>query len=339
MKVVFSGEQLRHRPRQILGSGALEENLEVPERAECLLTAAIESGLEHEQPEDYGLAPIAAVHSPEYLHFLQHIHQRWLCVPGVSTDVIPNVHPHARDVVYPDSIDGLVGYHVFDGSSPIAADTWNSARWSAYSAVHAAHVVSAGASSCYALARPPGHHAGRDLAGGYCYLNNSAIAAEVLLTRHERVAILDVDVHHGNGTQSVFYNRDDVLTVSIHGDPVHFYPYFWGSANECGAGRGQGYNYNLPLPLGTGDRQYLVVLEQALLKIESFAPGALVIALGLDAFAGDPHRGFAITTTGFGRIAERIATLRLPTVLVQEGGYLCDSLGDNLSAFLQGIDD
>ena len=339
MKVVFSDEQLGHWPRRILGSGALEENLEVPERAETLLAAAIMSGLERERPRDCGLAPIAAVHSPEYLQFLQHIYERWRRVPGVSADVMPNVHPDTRDVMYPDSVDGQVGYHVFDGSSPISAETWNSALWSAYSAVHAAYEVCGGARSCYALSRPPGHHAGRDLAGGYCYLNNSAIAAEVLRTGHGRVAVLDVDVHHGNGTQSIFYDRDDVLTVSIHADPVHYYPYFWGSANERGAGRGFGWNYNLPLGLGTGDEQYLVALDRALDRIESFAPGALVIALGLDAFVGDPHEGLAITTAGFGRIAERIATLHLPTVLVQEGGYLCAGLGDNLSAFLQGFND
>jgi acetoin utilization deacetylase AcuC-like enzyme len=203
--------------------------------------------------------------------------------------------------------------------------------------VHAAKQVLYGEAACYALARPPGHHAGRDLVGGFCYFNNAAIAAETLLSVHRRVAILDVDVHHGNGTQDIFYRRGDVLTVSIHADPVRFYPFFWGYACERGDGAGLGANVNLPLPRKTGDDAYLDALELALSRIDEFVPDALVVALGLDAFAGDPFQGFAVTTDGFGRIAERIAALKLSTVLVQEGGYLCDELGDNLAAFLQAF--
>jgi acetoin utilization deacetylase AcuC-like enzyme len=148
---------------------------------------------------------------------------------------------------------------------------------------------------------------------------------------------LDVDVHHGNGTQEIFYERKDVLTVSIHADPVRFYPFFWGYAAERGNGDGEGFNLNLPLARGTADDDYLLTLDKAIGAISEFSPGALVVALGLDAYEGDPLRGLAITTAGFSRIAERIAALRLPTVLVQEGGYLSDELGDNLSSFLQGL--
>jgi acetoin utilization deacetylase AcuC-like enzyme len=320
-----------------LSSGAPQPNPEVPERADCLLAAALCSGLVREEPADSGTGPIAAVHTAEYIQFLQHIYARWQRIPDASAEVIPNIHPDRRDGAYPASAVGQVGYHVSDTACPISAATWDSARWSTNSAVHAAREVLGGAGACYALARPPGHHASKDLAGGFCYLNNCAIGAEVLRSRYERVAILDVDVHHGNGTQSIFYERQDVLTVSIHADPVRFYPFFWGHASERGSGPGLGSNYNLPLPRGTDDTGYLEALGKALLRIDAFAPEALVVALGLDASRDDPYQGFAVTTEGFGYIAKEIATLGLPTLLVQEGGYLCDALGANLESFLRAF--
>lgn len=339
MKVVFADEQNGHQPKVILSSGAPETNPEVPERAERLLAAALSSGLTHERPADYGLDPIAAVHSAEYLHFFEHIYTRWKRIPGASENVIPNIHPDRRDFGYPASAVGQVGYHVYDGAAPISAETWDSARWSANSAIHAAYEILDGSDAVYALARPPGHHAMRDQAGGFCYLNNSAIAAQVLRSDHERVAILDVDVHHGNGTQNIFYDRNDVLTISLHADPVRFYPFFWGYADERGEGPGMGANLNLPLTRGTGDEEYLVALQDAFDRIVAFDPGALVVALGLDAHEGDPFQGMKITTDGFGSIANRIAALNLPTVMVQEGGYLTDELGNNLSSFLAGFSD
>ena len=337
MKVIFADEQNQHQPKEILSSGAAEANPEVPERAERLLVAALSSGLTHERPADHGLDPIAAVHSAEYLHFLEHIYTRWKRIPGASEDVIPNIHPDRRDFGYPATAVGQVGYHVYDGAAPIGAETWASARWSANSAIHAAYDVLNGSDAVYALARPPGHHAMRDQAGGFCYLNNSAIAAQVLRSDHDRVAILDIDVHHGNGTQNIFYERNDVLTISLHADPVRFYPFFWGYAAEQGEGPGLGSNLNLPLTRGTGDEEYLAALQDAFDRIVAFDPGALVVALGLDAHVGDPFQGMKITTEGFGRIATRIAALNLPTVMVQEGGYLTDDLGSNLSSFLTGF--
>jgi acetoin utilization deacetylase AcuC-like enzyme len=179
----------------------------------------------------------------------------------------------------------------------------------------------------------------RDLAGGFCFFNNSAIAAAHLRLKHERVAILDVDVHHGNGTQGIFYERGDVLTVSIHADPASFYPYVWGYAHERGAGAGLGTNLNIPLPIGTGDDGYLEALGKAQAMIAAFAPGALVVALGLDASEHDPLVGLAVITDGFRCIGQAIARLGLPTVLVQEGGYLSDILGANLTAVLGGFED
>ena len=337
MKVVFSARQKKHYPKNFLSSGALKPNPEVPERADRLLAAALGAGLVQKEPADFGDGPIAAVHTPEYLQFLRHIYTRWKRIPDASEEVMPNIHPARRGGAYPLSAVGQVGYHVCDSACPISADTWESARWSAMAAVQAATEILQGDGACYALARPPGHHASKDLAGGFCYLNNCAIGAGVLRSRFDRVAILDVDVHHGNGTQEIFYDRADVLTVSLHADPMRFYPFFWGHAAERGKGAGLGANYNLPLPRGTGDDDYLQVLERALARIRAFSPGALVVALGLDAFEGDPFQGFAITTGGFGRIAESIAALQVPTLIVQEGGYLCDALGENLASFLRGF--
>lgn len=337
MKVVFADVQKKHDPQTFYSSGALQPSPEVPERAMRLLAAARNSGLTLEKPEDYGLQFIAQVHSPEYLHYLQHIFQRWSRIEGGSKEVVPGIHPDRRDGGYPKSAVGQAGWHHYDTASPVAADTWESALWSAHSATHGAVSVLEGAAASYALCRPPGHHASREMAGGFCYLSNAAIATEALLMQFGRIAILDIDVHHGNGTQGVFYRRDDVLTVSLHADPVRFYPFFWGHRDERGEGPGLGYNINVPLPRGTGDEDYLSSLEGALQRIAAFDPSALVVALGLDAHEDDPLRGLAISTEGFARIGARIGACSLPTVLVQEGGYLSEALGHNLSAFLEGF--
>ena len=337
MKVIFSAGQKRHYPAHFLSSGAAQANPEVPERADRLLAAALQAGLQQVEPEDYGIAPLAAVYTPEYLQFLQNIYRRWGYIEGASAEVIPNIHPDSRDGAYPASAVGQAGFHMADTACPISAETWGSALISAHTAVHGAHLLLQGEQSCYALARPPGHHAARDYAAGFCYLNNCAIAAQALLAAHARVAVLDIDVHHGNGTQDIFYQRNDVLTVSIHADPVRFYPFFWGHASERGSGPGLGYNLNLPLPRGTADAAYLQTLERALERIGAFAPGAIVVALGLDAFEGDPFQGLAVSNAGFGRIARAIGRLNLPTLVVQEGGYLCPALGANLASFLHGL--
>ena len=337
MKVVFSEQQLKHDPQGFVSSGAQADNPEKPQRAECLLTAALSCDLQHEYPADLGDEVIAAVHTPRYLEFLQNIHPRWSRVPGATAEIVPNIHPLSRSDGYPKSAVGQVGFHVYDGSCPITADTWQSARWSAMTAAHAANCVLSGDAACYALSRPPGHHASQDVAGGFCYLNNSAIAAQLLRTKFAKVAIVDIDVHHGNGTQRIFYERDDVLSVSLHADPERFYPFFWGYATETGSGPGTGFNINMPLPRGTGDDQYLASLHDALARVREFSADALVIALGLDAHEDDPFHGMAISTTGFGAIGTQLAALELPTVMVQEGGYLSDALGENLASFLAGF--
>ncbi len=340
MKFVFHDTQRLHDPRNFLSSGAPQPNPELPERVNRLLNGAVAASLEQITPSDYGSGPAAAVHSPEYLRFLQTIYERWQQQPAASAEVIPNVHPSRRDCCYPSSAAGQAGYHMADTSCPISEHTWQSAYWSAQTATHAARMVLNGDErAVYALSRPPGHHAFADLAGGFCFLNNSAIAAQQLRARHDRVAILDVDLHHGNGTQGIFYARDDVLTVSLHADPVSFYPFFWGHASERGEAQGLGYNLNLPLPRGSRDATFLAALDAALERITAFAPGAVVIALGLDAFEGDPFGGLAVSTECFRQIGARCGGIGTATVIVQEGGYLCDALGDNLTAFLSGFRD
>ena len=338
MKTFYAEEQKRHDPKAFLSSGAPQPNPEQPERVERLRAGARAAGCSIARPTSHGLGPIAAVHTPEYLEFLQNIFVRWQRIEGASAEVIPNIHPLARGGSYPASAVGQAGYHMADTACPISAETFDSACWSAWSAVAAADAVMAGAPAAYALCRPPGHHAYAARAGGHCYINNAAIAAETLVASGiRRVAVLDIDSHHGNGTQGIFYARSDVLTVSLHADPVRFYPFFWGHADERGEGPGLGYNYNLPLPRKSGDAAFLDALDLGLRRIRSFAPDALVVALGLDAFEGDPFGGLSVTTPGFARIAAAIARLRLPTVIVQEGGYLCDALGDNLTSFLTGF--
>lgn len=339
MKCVLSAEhQQKHYPEHFLVNGIAAPNPEKPVRVEMLIDGAKKAGMEIVEPINYGLGPILRLHDERYIDFLEYAFKRWSYIEGAAPAVTPNIHPTNRDGEYPKSIVAQAGYHMTDASCPISEDTWESALWSAWSAVHAAELVLGGEDAAYALCRPPGHHAGADMAGGFCYLNNNAIATAHLMQKYKSVAILDVDLHHGNGTQSIFYLRSDVLTLSIHADPARFYPFFWGYASETGDGAGAGYNVNYPLPRGSGNEPFLEALDDSLERIKEFAPEALVIALGLDAFEGDPFAGLAITTNGFHDIGARIGnTFDLPTVIIQEGGYPCDELGDNLAAFISGF--
>ena len=263
MQVLFDPLQYNHEPRFFLVNGTKTENPEVAERARMLLRALQQEGHDVKNSENHGLGPVAAVHSPDYLKFLKNIYRRWQHIDGGSEEVIPNIHPNLSPGGYPDSAVGQAGWHMADTACPVGPDTWKSALASANTAVDAAiHLLTKG-QTVYALCRPPGHHAFSSMAGGFCYLNNTAISAQQLRNEFERVTVIDVDLHHGNGTQEIFYQRADVLTVSIHADPVRFYPFFWGYADEHGKGQGRGRNLNLPLPRGTGDKTYLENLEQA----------------------------------------------------------------------------
>jgi acetoin utilization deacetylase AcuC-like enzyme len=334
MKTVFHEAQRAHDPGQFLVRGKPQPSPEQPARCDALLAGVGRLGLEVVAPVDHGTAPLAAVHATDYLAFLETIHSRWQALPGASAEVVPNVHPNRQAASYPEHAVGLAGWHQADTACPIGAHTWRSAYWSAQTAVTAADRVLAGERAAYALCRPPGHHAYADMAGGFCFLNNSAIAAARCLAAGRRPAVLDVDLHHGNGSQGIFYARSDVLTVSVHVEPGAFYPFFWGHPPERGEGAGLGFNRNLPLPLGTGDDGFLAALDEGMAEVGRFGADILVLALGLDAFAGDPFGGLAVTTPGFGQIARSVAALGLPTVIVQEGGYLSPELTSNLETFL-----
>ncbi|WP_226627119.1 histone deacetylase family protein [Alloyangia pacifica] len=337
MKAFFDDRQRLHDPKHFMANGQVLPSPEQPRRIEVLKAAAEEAGCVFEAPGDAGLGPIAALHSAEYLTFLRNIYTRWQRIPDAGPEVIPNIHPANRGDGYPKSAIGQAGYHQADTACPIAEGTFDAAYWSAQAAISGADFIASGTGPAYALSRPPGHHAFADLAGGFCFLNNSGIAAERLRMAGFRPAILDVDVHHGNGTQGIFYARDDVLTVSIHADPARFYPFFWGHAQERGEGRGLGCNLNLPLPRGTDDAAYLTALETALERVRNFGADALVVALGLDASIDDPFQGLAVTQDGFARIGAAIARAGVPTLFVQEGGYLSASLGANLGRVLGGF--
>ncbi len=237
----------------------------------------------------------------------------------------------------PESVWGRLGYYCADAMTPILANTWDAAYWSAQSALSAAEAIVNGAPFSYALSRPPGHHAYADLIGGYCYLNNAAIAAQWLVGQGRRVAIVDTDYHHGNGTQAIFYERADVFVASLHADPDQEYPYFCGYADEQGSGSGGGYNVNIPLPLGSTETAYLEALDTLLAAVAHFQPDVVVVSHGFDTLAGDPEGSFSLSPESFEPIGRRLRALDRPLVVVQEGGYLLESLQPSLSAFLAGL--
>lgn len=338
MKAVYSEAHRSHDPQFFLVRGVVRRTTEQPERADRLLRGLAAGNHALVAPTAFGQGPRARVHSPDYLGFLAGAWDEWSALPDAGAEMIANMHPVRNAATYPAHIIGKLGWHTVDTACPIGPGTWAGACAATDIAATAAQMVLDGEDAVYALCRPPGHHAYRDQAGGFCFMNNAAVAAAHLRQKHERVAILDVDVHHGNGTQGIFYERPDVLTVSIHADPIAYYPFVWGYAHERGHGPGLGANRNIPLPIGTGDDGYLDAVGAAAKIIAAFAPGALVVALGLDASEHDPLAALKVTTAGFRRIGAAIARLGLPTVLVQEGGYLSDILGDNLAAVLAGFE-
>ena len=336
MLAFASDAHLAHQPPEILSRGVPVPHVEIARRADELKAAAIAAGCDVQPPTEHGMAPVEAVHDAGYLKFLETAWTRWQALPNPTPYVYPYAQPNRRMSGVPSGIAGEAGYYVATLSAPTAEGTWAAARASADIAVSAAAAVVDGADEAYALCRPPGHHAFSDLAGGFCYLNNVAIAAEYMTRRWPKLAILDVDVHHGNGTQGIFYDRGDVFFASLHGDPSDYFPFFAGYADETGNGDGAGANLNLPLPQGAGDAAFLDALELALAAIESHGAEALLLSLGFDAFENDPIGCLNVTTEGFAEVCRRASSIGLPTVLVQEGGYDCDGLGPNLQAALRG---
>ena len=314
---------------------------EKPERIDLVLAELQRRGLgEIVTPHRVPLVSLERVHSPRYLHFLRNAWSEWLALDPANADrdALPATWPirGMRADVEPDSFAGRLGLYSMDSGTPLTAGTWNAAKTGADCAINAAHALRLGERGSFALTRPPGHHAGPDFFGGYCFLNNAALAAQHLLDDGlRRVAILDLDYHHGNGTQSIFYGRNDVLFVSIHADPRGDYPYYLGHADETGSGEGLGYNMNLPLAQGSAPPQWMAALETACLKLGMFAPEALVVSLGVDTAASEG--GFGLQGADFLRIGERIAWLGLPTAFVFEGG-LGQDIGTHAVNVLEGFE-
>lgn len=337
MIAYFDPVQTTHEPAHFRVAGLPRPSPESAARLPLLRRGAEAAGCTFKRPPELGAAGLGHVHSAAYLRFLKEIYPRWRKIGGAGPEVLPNVHPISREDTYPASPVGQAGFHQADTACPIGPNTYHAAYASAKTARAAAATVAQTGGPCYALCRPPGHHACRDRAGGFCYLNNAAIAAEDLARNGWRVAILDLDVHHGNGTQDIFYNRADVLTVSLHTDPHAFYPFFRGHAPETGIGAGLGANLNLPLPRGADIAAYRPALDTALTRIDDFGATILVVALGLDTHISDPFRGMALQTPDFTELARALTSTRLPLVVVQEGGYVSEHLGANLTAFLTGL--
>ncbi|MDF7776624.1 histone deacetylase family protein [Sphingomonas sp. AOB5] len=335
MLKVFDPHQLAHAPALELHNGAWTDYAETVARPGIVAERLGDTVA----ARDFGLAPIARIHTPDYLDFLQTAHARWT-EAGRPGDAIGYVWPVVgRRPVNLTRIDALLGRYSYDAATPIAAGTWDAAYWGAQTALTALQPLLDGeARASFALCRPPGHHSGADYCGGYCYLNNAAIAAQAAVDAGQRrVAILDIDYHHGNGTQDIFLERGDVFFTSIHADPATDYPFYWGHADERGQGAGEGATLNLPLPRGTGIADYLPALDTALAAIAGFGPELVVVSFGADTFAEDPISHFKFVTADYPVIARRIAEAGLPTLIVLEGGYAVDALGENVAAFLSGF--
>jgi len=340
MKTFYAASHLEHAPGQEFEGGRLTPAVEVPARVE-----RVRAEVERRKlgpilaPEDFGMAPIARVHDAGLVQFLGEASELWHKRYGENAPpAIPSAWParglRERPV---GDVESRLGTYAFDTATPIVKGTWNAALAAVNIALSGAQAIKGGERAAFALARPPGHHASADLFGGYCYLNNIAIAAQWFVDQGLKPAILDVDYHHGNGTQSIFYNRSDVLYCSLHGDPSFAFPHFLGFADETGAGAGEGANLNLPMAMYTDWSHYAEALALALKRITAFAPDVLLVSLGLDTFEADPISRFKLKREDYLRMGETIAAANLPTLFVFEGGYNLDALAEITVNVLDGF--
>ena len=345
MQTFYSPHHMAHDPAVLPQPEGGSHNYysEVAQRGTIIRAAVAEADLGPIlEPQDFGLAPLLDVHSAEMITLLRTAWERMVHEEHGGTHHPRVVLPETFAVRHlaveaPRSVWAHLGFYCYDTSSPLFEDTWRAVFWAAQTALSAAQAVHAGEQTAYALCRPPGHHAASALFGGFCYINNAAVAAHWLRTQGRRVAVLDIDYHHGNGTQEIFYARDDVLTVSMHADPHVDYPYFWGHAPETGSGPGEGHNLNLPLPRGTDEVRFLAALGAATARVRRWGPDVLVLSLGVDTYHDDPVGGFLLETESYARVGAQIARLGLPVVVVQEGGYALPALGHNVLSFLRGL--
>ena len=339
MRTIFAEQHRLHDPANAIIDGKRFASEDSPERAECLLQAVQKPPFGPICPaSDHGLQPILSIHAQDYVTYLQSAYQENTTTYGQASAVIPETFAPRGARRKPGRFYGVPGYYGFGIGTPLLEHTWEAAYWSAQCALTAADFLLAGDRAAYAICRPPGHHAASSLYGGLCYLNNAAIAARSLQAGGmAHVAILDIDYHHGNGTQEIFYTDPSVLYCSLHAHPDDDYPYYWGAAEETGEGAGREYNHNFPLPQGTEDDAYLAALDRALGLIASFAPAGLIVSAGFDTAVGDPIGGFNLTVDGLAKVGMHTAGLGLPTVIIQEGGYLVERLGENADAFLRAF--
>lgn len=340
MRAFHHPDQLRHTPRFFLMRGEVRPNFEVPERAASLLAGLRALGIAPDFAEPASRAALERVHGPDYLDFLAGAAEAWAALPQAGPEVVANTHPApemlANGARPGGHVVGDAGWYTADAACPIGRGTWEASIAAAGVALAAAREAAAGRSA-YALCRPPGHHAYAARAGGHCYINNAALAVEALRDAGaERVATLDIDSHHGNGTQGLFWERGEVLTVSVHGDPSRYYPWYVGHAGERGAGTGEGRNLNLPLPIGSGDAPWLEAVSHGVQAVRDFGAEALVVSLGFDASEHEPLNALSVTAEGFARAGDLIGGLGLPSAIVQEGGYNVALLGTLLQRFLTG---
>ncbi len=337
MITYFHPAELGHHVRTRLYGGGLIEAVEIPDRLKALHDAAKLCTDAFVQPAPADMGVIAEVHDSGYLDFLKTGYAAWKKRFPDSLELRPSLHPNAYMRRLTDDLLGRAGYYIADGASVLLEDTWEATVASAASALAATQKVLDGEVAAYALCRPPGHHAYRDMACGYCFLNNGALAATLARRAAGRVTILDFDVHHGNGTQTLFYDRADVQTISVHADPRTTYPFYAGYADERGSGAGEGYNLNLPVDVGSGDAVYLAAVKAGIEAAEKFSPDVVVLALGLDASEADPFACMKVTSEGFARMGEMLGAMKKPTAIIQEGGYPSPILGDNLIRFMNGF--
>ena len=338
MKIVRSDEHRQHFPKGELYNGELVRPFECPERIDYINSALDAAGLTdmaEPSPVDDGL--LRQVHNDQYLDFLRTAWTEWEAT-GATSDMIPACFPARRmQQRVPDELDGKLGYYAFAAETSISSGTWEAAYAGASLAHTGQKLVTSGEASAFALCRPPGHHAAADFFGGYCYLNNAAIAAQGFLNDGAaRIAILDVDFHHGNGTQDIFYDRADVLFASLHGHPKREFPYFLGFEDETGTGAGEGFNANYPLMPGTTFEVWLDALHDALARITAFGPDALVVSLGVDTFEADPISSFKLASDDFSTYGRRLGALGIPTLYCMEGGYAVEEIGTNTVNVLTG---
>ncbi|MBT8078639.1 MAG: histone deacetylase family protein [Gammaproteobacteria bacterium] len=340
MLSIFSEKHLLHGGLMEPASDHWIPGAESPERANNVLAAIRRVGFgDVVPPDEFDDTHILAVHDPDYVRFLESAWDEWLASGEQGSVARPYAFvTDGMRGAHTENIYGKLGRYAFDIFAPIVAGSWQAIRSAADVAMTGAQHIVHGESSAFAICRPPGHHASADLAGGYCYLNNCAIAAQSMIASgRSKVAILDVDYHHGNGTQSIFYDRDDVLTISLHADPAFEYPYYLGYADERGAGDGLGYNRNYPLARGTRWASYCDALMDALQRIQNYSPDAVVCALGLDTYAMDPTTDFAIQSADYSEMGKLVGSLDAPVLSVLEGGYDIDSIGMNTVNFLAGL--